>query len=564
MTFDGKFRSYFGAIVVPVLDNGNGTMSNVTHDWANATASLGGGLAVTVLRLQIRNRRVDVAKERLVEMAIANNCQWVLFIDDDTILPGDALMKMIKLWKSGDQYKIITGVYWSKSEPSVPLLFKGDLEGSFWDWTTQDLVEVDSAGAGCLFVDIEVFKKMKKPWLSCNYFFDVPRNTYDLTKWNLSDQLGQELVKGPNADKKTVEVLEHQLANIGETIQNAEKGEFDPNLLKNKEHDAATTEDLYFFKKAKEAGYKVWADCSIQCMHQDKKTGRVWGLTPDMPQAHPRYDGAIKAGNAVVLDLGCGDAQYFVPEGTPIRVDIDPEVKPDVVADVRFLPFEDCFADMVLASHVLEHISFQETVSTLKEWIRTLKIGGKLQIVLPNMKWASQKILEGGTKDEMDRAMWFYYSAQKGDLRSAYNDIHRAGFTAQSIKELLGQIDTLENVEVYTTEGNFGTWNDPEYLRNDDMGYNIVAIATKKRHDAPVSLKLPIAMQEEAKYHIGERALLVKSKDGLQETKTKKVNVKKSEQTKKGKEKAQKKEIIIKKNNEKNTQAKGNISKKNE
>ena len=525
---DGTFRSYFGAIAVPILDKGDGTISNVTHDWANATSGLGGGLAVTVLRLQIKNRRVDVAKERLVEMAIANNCQWILFVDDDTILPQDALMKMIKLWKSGDQYKVITGVYWSKSEPSFPLLFKGNLEGSFWDWNTQDLVEVDAAGAGCLFMDIEVFKKMPKPWFSCNYFFEDPRNTYDLTKWNLADALGEELVKGPNADKKKVEQLESELANIGETIEKNVKGEFDPNLLNNKSHDAATTEDLYLFKKIKENGYKVWADCSIQCMHQDKRTGRAWGLTPDAPQAHPRYDGKVKRGDEVVVDLGCGDAQFYIPEGNPIRVDIDPTVKPDVVADVRFLPFEDCFADTVYASHVLEHISFHETVSTLKEWIRILKIEGKLKIVLPNMKWAAKRIMEGGTKDEMDRAMWFYYSAQKGDLRTAYNDIHRAGFTAQSIKELLSQLSTLTNIEVFTTEGNFGNWDSPENLRNDDMGYNIVVTATKLKHDAPVSLCLPIAMQEEAKYHIGEKALSVKSKNGLQRRKEKGLTVKKT------------------------------------
>jgi hypothetical protein len=182
----------------------------------------------------------------------------------------------------------------------------------------------------------------------------------------------------------------------------------------------------------------------------------------------------------------------------------------------------------------------------LKEWIRTLKIGGKLQLVLPNMKWASRLIIEGGTQEEMDRAMWFYYSAQKGDLRSAYKDVHLAGFTPQSIKELLSQLSTLEGVSVYTTEGNFGNWDAPENIRKDDMGYNIVAIATKKKHDAPVSLKLPIAMQEEAKYHIGEKALPVKTKDGLSKTKEK-VNVKrKILKTKAGKKETQKK-IIVKK-----------------
>ena len=115
----GTFKSFFGAVAVPILDKGDGTISTVTHDWANAAAGMGGGLAITILRLQIRNRRVDVAKERLAELAIANNAQFVFFLDDDVIPPPDALMKMLKLWKSDPKYNIISGVYFSKSDPTI-------------------------------------------------------------------------------------------------------------------------------------------------------------------------------------------------------------------------------------------------------------------------------------------------------------------------------------------------------------------------------------------------------------------------------------------------------------
>ena len=83
----GTFRSYFGAVGIPILDPGNGKISNITHDWANASAGLGGGLAVTVLRMEIRNYRVDIAKERLAEMALKNNCQFVFFLGQ----PGNSM-----------------------------------------------------------------------------------------------------------------------------------------------------------------------------------------------------------------------------------------------------------------------------------------------------------------------------------------------------------------------------------------------------------------------------------------------------------------------------------------
>lgn len=502
---DGTFRSYWGAIAVPILDKGNGQISNVTHDWANATAALSGGLAITIMRLSIRNHRVDLAKERLAEMAVANGCQFVLFIDDDVIPPADGLMKMIKLWKSDPKYKIITGVYWSKSDPPMPLLFNGNLEGSVWDWTTQDLIKVDGAGAGFLFVDTEVLKKLPKPWFSCDYFFDDPRTLYDVEKWGITDRLGAELLK-PEPDKKLVADLEKQLQETGDKIRRAQAGEFDPNLLKNRHSDGNTTEDLYFFKKAKElGGYDLWADCSIQCWHQDKATGRMWGLQPDMPQARPRYEGRFKPGDKVVLDIGAGTSNYWVEDGRPIKIDNDPATNPDIVADARNLPLEDCFADKVMASHMLEHFSFRETVSVLKEWVRVLKIGGTLTIVVPNLKWASDKLLKGvDNQYDADRAMFMYNSAQRGNLQQAHQDFHKSGFTPESMLEVLNRIPGLEDVRVTTSEGNYGNYK--EFEHEDGLGYNIIATAKKVKHQTSISLKLPLAMQDQAQYQIGDRA----------------------------------------------------------
>lgn len=510
---NGKFRSYFGALCVPILDKGDGSISNVTHDWANATASLGGGLAVTLMRLNVKNQRVDLAKQRLAELALANNVDYLLFLDDDVVPPPDALMKMIELWRSDPKYQIISGMYWSKSEPSVPLIFDEGLVGSKWDWKVTDLIQADAGGAGLLFVDANVFRKMPKPWFSCNYFFDDPRGDLDLQKWGLSDELSAELLKGAEADPVKVQNLEKGLASIGEQYKHIGEGKLDPNWFKNRKADNSTTEDLYFFKKAKDVlGIRPWFDCSIQAMHQDKRTGKTFGISPDMPQAKPRYQGKMTRDNKIVLDLGSGQANYWIQEGTPIKVDLDPKNEPDVVADVRFLNmFEDCFADMVFSSHTLEHISFHETVSTLKEWVRVLKVGGKLAVIVPNLKWAATRILNPNVgTEEAERAMFMHYSAQKGDLKEAYTDVHRAGFTPEAMRGLLARIPGLDQIEVYTSGGNIGNWSDEHLLQHDDLGYNIVAFARKTRHDMPVSLKLPINDQESINNLIGDKAKEVK------------------------------------------------------
>jgi predicted SAM-dependent methyltransferase len=97
------------------------------------------------------------------------------------------------------------------------------------------------------------------------------------------------------------------------------------------------------------------------------------------------------------LNLGCGLTQVAGFLG----VDLDPELHPDVVADVESLPFEDDSVDEIYASHVLEHVPYDSPALT--EWNRVLKPGGLITIIVPDiiqtyylwkhgMKWGPYKL----------------------------------------------------------------------------------------------------------------------------------------------------------------------------
>lgn len=86
----------------------------------------------------------------------------------------------------------------------------------------------------------------------------------------------------------------------------------------------------------------------------------------------------LEGGPDNVLEIGVGDKvlKNYLKDNTNIRyiaIDIDEDLKPDVVGDVRQLPFKDNTFDTVCAFEVLEHIPFEYFEQALKEMKRVSK-----------------------------------------------------------------------------------------------------------------------------------------------------------------------------------------------
>lgn len=95
---------------------------------------------------------------------------------------------------------------------------------------------------------------------------------------------------------------------------------------------------------------------------------------------------AIEIGPKTVLEVGVGSgvvANFLKRAGIEvITCDIDKSTRPDVVADVRELPFEDNSFDAVLAYEILEHIPFENFEKAFLELRRVSR--KKVIISLPH------------------------------------------------------------------------------------------------------------------------------------------------------------------------------------
>lgn len=82
-----------------------------------------------------------------------------------------------------------------------------------------------------------------------------------------------------------------------------------------------------------------------------------------------------------VLNVGCGNRKV----GT-VNLDIDPNVKPDIVGCVEDLPFKDNCFDIVYASYVLEHTTKHDQI--IREFLRVAR--SETRIIVPNFMSRNQ------------------------------------------------------------------------------------------------------------------------------------------------------------------------------
>lgn len=114
--------------------------------------------------------------------------------------------------------------------------------------------------------------------------------------------------------------------------------------------------------------------------------------------------GSQEAGRKVVLHVGCGSwrpnalhKKYQTPEWREIRLDFNPEAKPDIVASMTDMSaVASDSVDAIWNSHALEHLFAHEVPVALKEFHRVLRPGGHVLMRMPDLQAVAECALRVG------------------------------------------------------------------------------------------------------------------------------------------------------------------------
>lgn len=88
------------------------------------------------------------AQNLLAKKVVEGDYQWVIYIEDDNVIPPDTFVRFNQYINEG-KIPVVSGLYFTKSHPGEPLLYRGSGNSYFKDWKFGDKVWVDGIPFGC-------------------------------------------------------------------------------------------------------------------------------------------------------------------------------------------------------------------------------------------------------------------------------------------------------------------------------------------------------------------------------------------------------------------------------
>lgn len=171
-----------------------------------------------------RGRQDDQRNSIINEILKHKEYTHILFLDVDHRFPSDTIIKLLSHNKP-----IVSGLSFKRTEPYNPTIFSWNdeiEEYSFISNISNELMEVDATGAACLLVEMDVLRKMKHPQFEFFTGFDKNKRkiniSEDLYFCKKAKQLGYKIYVDPNCQNDHL----GQLNVNREVWENYNKGEY--------------------------------------------------------------------------------------------------------------------------------------------------------------------------------------------------------------------------------------------------------------------------------------------------------------------------------------------------
>ena len=99
------------------------------------------------------------AENLIAKEVIRGDFEWLLMVEEDNILPEN-LFVQLNQYMMEKKVPIVSSVYFTKSVPPEPIMYRGRGNGSYQDWQFGDKVWVDGIPFGCTLIHASIIRAM--------------------------------------------------------------------------------------------------------------------------------------------------------------------------------------------------------------------------------------------------------------------------------------------------------------------------------------------------------------------------------------------------------------------
>jgi len=205
-----------------------------------------------------RNRMPhDVARWDIWQGAVEQGCDYLLFVDDDNILPIGTFTRLLKVLQDNEGCRVVSGSYLRRGYPYTTVWSK-EIKGQYYNVDASEGVhEIHVSGLGCALIDL---------------------------KW-CDTHLTRPIFQ----------------------------------MFKDEEGLTKITDDVSFYSRVREAGGLILGDADVQCGHVHERVIITRGNADSLRMLHIKKEGEVRMAYEAALAQPSQPEESRGPDGNRIE-----------------------------------------------------------------------------------------------------------------------------------------------------------------------------------------------------------------------------------------------------
>jgi hypothetical protein len=131
------------------------------------------------------------AENLIAKQVVERDFEWLFMIESDNLIPPNTFIKLNE-YMLEKKVPIVSGLYFTKSEPPEPILYRGRGTGYFKDFKIGDKVWVDGIPFGCVLIHGDIIKTLWAESPEYKVGNEITRRVFEMPdkQWGKGDEIG--------------------------------------------------------------------------------------------------------------------------------------------------------------------------------------------------------------------------------------------------------------------------------------------------------------------------------------------------------------------------------------